>query len=284
MGQGCAVATIEMKPTLSTLGCPDWPLETICDRAGEYGYEGVDFRGVRDEVDVTRTPAFADCLGESTELLDAADLAVTCLSSSIRICVAEDHDDHLAEARRYIDLAAKLDVPFVRVFGIGDADAHSLEELAAVGGETMDAITDLPGADEVTWVLETHDNWTRAEDTRLLLDHLPEETGVVWDVGHTTRVTGDAPADTLDALGDRIEYVHLKDAEYDPSHPDAMDDDWRYVLPGTGELPLAQAIDELDAAGYDGWVAFEHEKRWHRNLPDPEVACPAFVEWFESIR
>ena len=272
-----------MKPALSTLGCPDWSLETICERAQEYGFDGVDFRGILDEVDITKTPEFTDRLAESQARLDAADLPVTCLSSSIRICVEDEYDQHLAEAARYIDLATTLDVPYVRVFGMGDAEAHSLDELAAIGADTMAGILDLPGADEVTWILETHDNWTTIENYQLLLDRLPDEMGVLWDAGHTTRITDDEPAATVDAFGERIEYVHLKDAVYDPNHSDAMDDGWRYVLPGEGELPLASVLDELDEAGYDGWVAFEHEKRWHSVLPEPEVAYPAFVEWFESV-
>ena len=272
-----------MRPSFSTLGCPDWPLEIICKRAREYGFEGVDFRGVLDEVDITKTPEFTDQLAESQAQLDAAGLPVTCLSSSIRICVEDDYEQHLAEAERYIDLATTLDAPYVRVFGMGDAEAHSLDELAAIGGDTMAGVLDLPGADEVTWILETHDNWTSIENYQLLLDQLPDEMGVLWDAGHTTRIADEEPSATIDALGDRIEYVHVKDAVYDPSHPEAMDDGWRYVLPGKGELPLEDTINKLDAFGYDGWIVFEHEKRWHRVLPEPEVAYPAFVEWFKSV-
>jgi len=272
-----------MRLTLSTLGCPDWTLETICERAREYGFEGVDFRGVGDAVDVTTLPAFSDRAGETRAMLDAAGLETSALGSSIHVC--DPHDDEtLAAAERYVAAARALDAPFVRVFGGGDADARSREELAAVAGDTMDAILSIPGADEVTWMVETHDNWTSSEDCLTLLDRLPGEVDILWDVGHTARVGGESPAETLDALGDDIRYVHLKDAVCEPDHPDAMDDGWRYVLPGEGELPLATALDALDERGYDGWVMFEHEKRWHPELAEPEVAYPAFLEWFESVR
>ena len=65
----------------------------------------------------------------------------------------------------------------------------------------------------------------------------------------------------------------------DPGHQQAMNDGWRYVPPGTGQLPLAEAIARLKANGYDGWIMFEHEKRWHQQLPSPEEIFPQFVRW-----
>ena len=71
---------------------------------------------------------------------------------------------------------------------------------------------------------------------------------------------------------------------FDPSHANAMDDGWRYVLPGEGELPLAEALVLLKRNGYDGWALFEHEKRWHPDLAAPEIAFPAFVRWVQPLR
>ena len=34
-----------MKLAFTTLGCPNWDLDTICTRGKEYGYDGVDLRG-----------------------------------------------------------------------------------------------------------------------------------------------------------------------------------------------------------------------------------------------
>jgi len=273
-----------MRISLSTLGCPEWDLETVRTTAAENGYDGVDFRGYLDEIDVTQHPQFTDRLSETESLLADAGLAVSGLSTSIRICFADKREENLAEARRYISLAREMGVEAIRVFGVGDAEEHSMEQLAAAGGETMEAICALEGADELRWLVETHDNWTSSADCQLLLDHLPDEnTGILWDVGHTTRVAGESPAETLDAIGDRIEYVHLKDAVYAPDHENAKDDGWLFVLPGEGGLPIAEAVRELDARGYDGWLVFEHEKRWQPHVADPEVAYPAFTQWYRSV-
>ena len=102
-------------------------------------------------------------------------------------------------------------------------------------------------------------------------------------MGHTYRVGGETPEQTFEAIGDRVGYTHIKDAIFDPTHEQAMEDGWRYVFPGEGQLPLAESIRLLKAHGYDGWLQFEHEKRWHPNLPEPEVAFPAFVRWVRNL-
>lgn len=58
-----------------------------------------------------------------------------------------------------------------------------------------------------------------------------------------------------------------------------MTDGWHCVAPGTGELPLIESIALLQEHGYNDWLLFEHEKRWHPNLPEPEEIFPQFVEW-----
>ncbi len=62
-----------------------------------------------------------------------------------------------------------------------------------------------------------------------------------------------------------------------------MKDGWRYVTPGTGQLPLVEAIHLLKVNGYDGWIMFEHEKRWHKELAEPQDIFPKFVEWVSPL-
>ena len=62
-----------------------------------------------------------------------------------------------------------------------------------------------------------------------------------------------------------------------------MADGWRYVPPGTGELPIARALGLLNERGYEGYVMFEHEKRWHAELEEPEEIFPLFLAWFGEL-
>jgi len=273
-----------MRPALSTLSCPEWDLNTVLDRASCYGFDGVDFRGLGEDLDVTRSPRFTDDLEATRARIADAGLSVSAISSSIHVCQPGDREADLAEAERTVALADALDAGYVRVFGGGDLEAHSRAELVDAAADAMAAILDLEGARGLQWVIETHDHWTRSRDLRRLLDAVDDPAvGALWDAGHTTRVSEEPPAETLDVLGEDVAYLHLKDAVHDPDHPDAMDDGWRYVLPGEGDLPLAAALAELRDRGYGGWVTFEHEKRWHPELESPADANRAFVEWFDGV-
>jgi len=269
-----------MKLTFMTLGCPKWDLDTICRRGREYGYDGVDFRGYLDTLDITLLPLFTTHAEATLRRLNDAGLEVSAISSSIQVCVADKGKENLDEARRTIAAARALKCSNVRIFGSGDLKAHTREELVATGRGCIENILTLDSAHSLHWLFETHDLWVKASDCRLLLESIPDPAfGAIWDMGHTYRIGGEAPKDTFDALKGRVGYTHIKDAVYEPGHALAMEDGWRYVLPGAGSLPLAESIELLKGSGYDGWLQFEHEKRWHPNLPEPEEVFPAFASW-----
>lgn len=269
-----------MKLSFTTLGCPAWNLDTICRNGSAYGFDGVDFRGYLDTLDITTLPAFTRDGDKVRRQLKDAGLEVSGVSSSITACAPERMEQNLEEARRTIPVARQLGARFVRIFGGGDLNAYSRNELAKIGAETIRQILALDGAKELQWCFETHDLWIQSRDCKLLLDAIPDTAfGALWDMGHTPRVGMEMPSETIKALDKRVYYTHIKDAEYNPRHPQAMRDGWRYTLVGQGVLPLREAVQLLVVNGYTGWMVYEHEKRWHPELPEPEVAFPAYVQW-----
>jgi sugar phosphate isomerase/epimerase len=273
-----------MKLAFTTLGCPAWDLDTICRLAPEYGFQGVDFRGYLDTLDVTTLPEFTRGAAATRRKLNDAGLEISGVSSSITVCDRSKWANNLEEARRTIAVTRALGAPNVRIYGGGDLTKHSREELAKIGCEGVEQLLALDGAESLHWLFETHDNWIKSTDCRLLLDAIPNAAfGALWDIGHTPRVGGETPAETYAAIGPRVGNTHIKDAVYEPGHPRAMQDGWRYVFPGTGQLPLAEAVNLLRDHGYDGWLTFEHEKRWHPNLPEPEEIFPAFTAWARGV-
>ncbi|MBN1991657.1 MAG: sugar phosphate isomerase/epimerase [Anaerolineae bacterium] len=273
-----------MKISMMTLGCPQWDLDTICAKGREYGFDGVDFRGLLAEIDVTKLPEFTTGVVNTKQKLTDAGLEVSGISSSIQVCDPGKLPDNIEEAKRTIPVAHNLGAKNIRIFGGGDLNKMERPELARIGRDCIAQILALAGAQDLHWLFETHDNWIRSQDCRLLLDSIYNPAfGALWDMGHTARVGGELPAETYAAIGPRIGYVHVKDAVYQPNHAQAMPDGWRYVLPGQGQLPLAEAINLLKQNGYEGWLLFEHEKRWHPDLPEPEVVFPAFVQWVRPL-
>jgi len=103
------------------------------------------------------------------------------------------------------------------------------------------------------------------------LERVPSSSfAAIWDVHHPYRL-GESPVDVVRALGTRIHLVHVKDAR-------RSGDDWELVPLGEGEVPVREGLAALAAAGYDGWLTVEWEKRWHPELAEPELALPREAE------
>lgn len=273
-----------MKLSFMTLGCPGWTLDDICRNGPAYGFDAVDFRGLGAEIDVTKLPAFTTEVGATRRQLDSAGLAVSGISSSLNICNPEKRATNIDEARRTVPVALALGAKNIRVFGGSFPASITRDQAADEGASCIREILTIPGADQLNWLFETHDEWIKSDQCQMLIGRVNHPAfGVLWDMGHTFRVTKEPPAQTFANVGKYVRYAHVKDATHDPSHPNAMKDGWRYVTPGTGQLPLAESIGVLKAGGYDGYLLFEHEKRWHPTLAEPEVVFPAFVKWVRPL-
>jgi len=269
-----------MKLSVMTLGCPSWDLPTILKNVKAYGYDAVDFRGVGADLDITKMAAFTTELAATARQIAGAGLEVSGISSSLTVCDPAKREANLEEAKRTIPVALALGAKNVRIFGGGPVDKIGHEAAAAIGREMIQMLLELPEASKLSWNFETHDNWIKSRDCRLLLDSIKNPAfGALWDLGHTKRVGNESPEETWAAIGPRVRYTHVKDAIQDPSYGDG----WRYVLPGTGVLPLKEGIALLRQQGYDGYLMFEHEKRWHPTLSEPEVAFPAFEKWIRPL-
>jgi sugar phosphate isomerase/epimerase len=227
----------------------------------EYGYDGLELRLLDGEpIDPTSVDAGRRrAVGTS---LARAGVPLVCLDTSIELARPCGHE--LAAA---VELASDWGAPAVRVFGGAlDAERPEAEALDDIARRLEPA---LGRAEElaVTVALETHDGFSSAVLVAELLRRVSSPSfAALWDVHHPYRV-GESPPDVLNALGTRIHLVHVKDAR-------RRDDDWELVPLGEGEVPVRESLTVLHAAGYDGWVTLEWEKRWHPELAEPEVALP----------
>ncbi|MGI6118404.1 MAG: sugar phosphate isomerase/epimerase family protein [Bilifractor sp.] len=93
--------------------------------------------------------------------------------------------------------------------------------------------------------------------------------GINLDPGNLMYV-GVGIEEFIDALSDRIYYVHLKDGEYSPHNfrkggwlmrgeDTRIDKSFRYRIPGWGNINWRSFMTELHLIGYDGYLSFEHE-------------------------
>ncbi len=256
----------------TTLACPDWSWEQVVQKAVEYGYQGVELRGVEGEMDLTKAAPFTGSRLPATKReLKERGLAIPCLDTSCRFDQASEIGDSIDEGKRHIDLAGELDAPYIRVFGDRIPDIQSGEKIIGQVVQGLLALAQHAEGTGVQVLLESHGDFARLPNLLAVMSavHHPH-VGVLWDVHHPYRFFSEPLADTYEKLKERIRHVHLKDSV-------SMDGEVRYCLLGQGIVPVSEVLQLLASGGYDGWIAFEWEKRWHPEIEEPEVALPDFI-------
>jgi len=256
----------------STLGCPNWEWLKILDFAQQNGFAAVELRGLQGTMDLPARPEFArDRIAAANKEVAARGLQISCASSSANMhdTDPEKHEQQLADARRFIDLASGLRAPYVRVFGntiVGPRDQvidHVAKSLRELG--------DYAGPKDVTVLIESHGDFVDSPTLRAVLERADSaHVGLLWDANHTFVSGKEDPAFTVGQLGQYIRHTHLKD-----SHKEG--NDVHYVLTGRGEVPVKRQMQLLVERGYQGYYSFEWEKVWHPELEEPEVAFPDFA-------
>jgi sugar phosphate isomerase/epimerase len=265
-----------MKLSFSTLGCPDWSFEEVLTGGKAFGFDGVGFRGVGGETDLTKVPEFsAERRAATRQRLADARLTPAMILSGARLIVpAAEIEANLRLAESHIELAAGLGAPAIRVFGgqfpIGLSRAAAVTRAA----ERLRRLGDFAVARGVAVLLETHDDFTDPRLLRRVLEAAGHPAvGAVWDCHHTFRLAECGMQEALDAIGPWVQAVDIKDSITDLTAPLG----YRYVALGEGDIPVAEAVRVLKAGGYDGWLTCEWEKLWHPDLAAPEIAFPQFI-------
>jgi sugar phosphate isomerase/epimerase len=240
-----------------------------------HGFPAIELRGLQEHVDITKHPELApERLVGVRQQLDDCGVTVTCLGSS---AVMHERDRYVGirqvlDAIRYIDLAHALGAPYVRVFGdryLPDEPREATRERIAA---TLRGLGEYARGQGVTVLIESHGDFTDSPSLREILQRADSPgVALLWDAHHTFVTSSEPPAETVARVGRWIRHTHLKDSV--PATTGR-----RYVLTGTGEVPVQEQIEVLAKAGYGGFYSFEWEKRWHPEIEEPEVAIAHYAE------
>ncbi|HEY2348167.1 MAG TPA: sugar phosphate isomerase/epimerase family protein [Puia sp.] len=258
------------KLSFSTLGCPDWSFDKIIDFAKDNHYTGIEVRGILREMDLPKVPEFSNPESIALTLkkmndrgLEFVDLGSSC---ALHFPKGEERTKNLNEGKRFIDLAEKLNCPYIRVFPNQlpkDRDRQETLNLIIDGLKELGAYA---SKTQVTVLLESHGELIYKKDLLFVMDAAANShVGLVWDVCNMWIVTKESPQDVYATLKPFIRHTHIKDLKIENGKEE-------YVLLGTGIVPIFQAIDLLYKNNYPGYYSFEWEKLWHPEIPDSQIA------------
>jgi sugar phosphate isomerase/epimerase len=263
----------------STLGCPELSLPEVCELAAQYQFPQLEVRALQGRVDL---PDYADDHGwkppRAGELFEHHQVNMVVASSDFKLI---GDSARRAEFLRFCGWADSWHAEYVRVFGGG------------IWGRPLTEAEFKAALESVAWwrsekkargwsieiLLETHDAFSASAPCCRLNKRLAKPLGLIWDTHHTWRLGGETPRQTWRRLSPWIRHVHIKDSVDTPSqrHP------FTYVLPGEGQVPLAEIVELLREKKFAGTVSFEWERLWHPYLPPLPVALARLREqdWFK---
>ena len=263
--------------SFSTLGCPNWSIETIIAKASEYGYDGIEWRGgAQGHVQPTMPSAQKAVLQKmlmDTGLIAIAVTAYTTFLSPL----AEERQSNIDELQRYVDLAAELDAPYVRTF-LGELpegiqlDFSIYEKIS----DCLNIAADYASSVGVKIAVEPHDDFVRSSTIVPILTRVQHPAlRVIWDIGNAFAAGDDLKAG-FELLKNRIAYVQVKDGK-------GRATEWQLCSLGQGDVPLTRAFELLLAHGYEGALSVEWEYAWHPELDPPEIALPAALRTVREL-
>jgi sugar phosphate isomerase/epimerase len=266
----------------STLGCADLSLSDICRLLIEFGMPELEVRAIDGRTDL---PQWAVETGwtaaRAKSQLAKKDIHFLVAGSSFKL-VGNDEKSR-DELLAFAAWAESWGANYVRAFGGG------------TWGTSLTGTDFQQAAETIAWwrkeksqrgwriemLLETHDAFSASAPCVQLQQLLPEPVGIIWDSHHTWRLGGESPRQSWAQLGRWVRHVHVKDSIDKPSarHP------YTYVLPGDGEMPLAETLAVLREKQFSGCVSLEWERMWHPYLPplrDALIRLKA-LPWFAPV-
>ncbi len=273
-----AISVMGMKLCYSTLSSPNWNLQQSIDGAVQAGIGGIDFRGLQDEIDVTRLAEFNTEIDATLDRLREAGIEMPCLNTSVKLVTpsTDQWRTMLEEWNRHSRLAEKTHTPYLRIFGGAVPAEWTREEARVLSQRHLRQLIKLAKPFGCIPLLETHDHWATSDEVLELLHEFdPADVGVIWDVEHPCR-KGESPHATADRLKRYIRHTHFKDSL-------EVDGERKPRLLGEGELPLKECLAALKHIGYAGWYCLETEKRWNpKEAPEPEISLPQFSRYMRQ--
>lgn len=258
------VSTGSLSWGASTIGCAELPLPQICELLSEFGLRELEIRGVDGRIDLPQWAAHAGWPPyRAAALLAKHHIQFRVAGSSFGLIGSDEKSR--AEFLEFCEWADSWGARYVRGFG-GATWGQALTEAAYDDAARTVAWWQQEKKERgwrVELLLETHDGFSASAPCRNLLARLREPIGILWDSHHTWRFGGESPRESWSQLSQWIRHIHIKDSIAKPSarHP------FTYVLPGDGQMPLAQVVGVLSKHHFPGTISLEWERLWHPYLP-----------------
>lgn len=272
-----------MKPAFSTVACPEWTLEQVAAAARKLGYLGVELRTEGFGSTHTACDPGMTAPAKVRTLFGSAGVEIACLASGIRFdepispplvgrTFIFDQESSVRRGKALVDMAVRLECPFVRVFGFEVTNNESVKSTVARIADRLGKVVDYARNSGVTVLLENGGSFATASQMSQILDAIDHPLLAASYSLPVARAAGEPAIFGANVLGAKLRMVKLKD--YAAGVPCAL---------GEGEFDAAASFEAVRGVGFKGWAVFEHDRKFYPELPDPtpvlEAASKKMFSW-----
>ncbi|MBN2450671.1 MAG: sugar phosphate isomerase/epimerase [Lentisphaeria bacterium] len=255
-----------MRYAFMSFSCPQLGLDEMLSLARSLGYDGIEPRTASRHAHGLELAL--DAAGRRAAAARAAEAGIDlcCIATSCVYANPETRKAMVDETLRYIDLAADVGAPCLRVFG-GAIPAGVSREAAIEGvAGALAGVAGHADARGVRVCMETHDHWCDPADVAAVMTRVNHPAiRVNWDIMHPVRVAKATMAEAYRVLRPWIAHVHFHDGV-------TTEGKLRMVPIGQGDIDHRTAVRLLQGASWDGclsgeWIGWEpHEVHLPREL------------------
>lgn len=266
--------------SLSSIAFPDWEFTKFVNFTASAGYQAIEMRGIKRELDLTKCPEFSKKnINATKQYVKNKGLLFLSLGSSAQMHHSDPvkRKENIDEAKRYIDLAEELHCPYIRVFPNLIPKDIPKEKTFYLIADGLHTLASHAKGSNVSILMETHGELLLADDLKTVMDLVIDKpVGLIWDICNMYSITKEPVSKVYNTIRSYIRHVHIKDAKL-------TNNKVNYVLTGEGEIPIHQALRLLYQSGYKGYYSFEWEKLWAPEIEDSEVAALHFKNNFKKF-
>jgi len=274
-----------MKLAFSNAVCPEWDLNTLLDRAKQYGYDGVELWSLPNRANLAAAPELtADPAAVKQRAADTG-ASIICLASDAAFYMPHPRElaENQAVVREYVELAAKLGCPMVRVRAgeLPPARCFGREHRNTVLARIAQALREVAedaAEHGVSLVIENGGDFADSASVWYLVDAVGSPAvRCCWNP-LAARAVGELPTRSIPRLAARIGLVRVSDAKL--SGDGAAES---CVLPGQSDTDVRTLVQLLKGVGYRGYLVVDSPRGVKAAPASAEVALPAAAVYLRQL-
>ncbi|WP_320128638.1 sugar phosphate isomerase/epimerase family protein [uncultured Sphaerochaeta sp.] len=290
-----------MKLAGHTMGTPEYSLKDAMQLFSEIGMDGVEI--VYQDNYGCGIPTSAT----ATELLELRDYAEQQGLSIVALTPYFSHFNNLNEKIRKADVrgmkkviedANTLGATYIRVYGgnYTATDSMHRQEMEDILVESLQELGWYAQKAGVMLVVENHFNTmtvSAKESIEISKAISNPAVGILYDQANLTFTGNEDYEEALELQMEKVLYTHVKDflfkgidhtfASSDVAHPKEEERNVVTKIVGKGVIPWKSILEKMKAYGYDNWLSFEYERRWHpKDIPDARIGMKASAEYIKK--